>query len=913
MARRFDPVVELYLNGWVDISTRVQQSRGIAITLGAANEQSLVSPAGCVATLNSPGGLFNPDNPMSTYYGLLDRNLPVRVARRMLTDSFSRTSVDSWGTTDTSIGTAQAWTIGATTSDYDVNSGVGKHVVPSGSTLRRSYLAGLSYLGDYEVTVDITLSPSTPGPASIRVGIPLRGQSITNYVAVDLRVTSGGVVSIAILDTDDNTFLAGPTTVAGVTTGGTYRLKGQVEGQTIRGKLWNPSGNNEPYDWQVSAHSSNVASTGWPGLRAVTGSGGGSTTVSYDNLEIRIPRFAGELSELVPDSDPSQNAKTSSMTASGIMRRLGQGKSPAKTTVESYVVGNAVQPIAYWPLDDRGLSIQGRVAAGAGLPAVLNFVATAGPTVNATPGLAFGSGDLGPWLPPVAKIDRKSFIRCGLEPSYSGSWTHHCILAFVGGAYTDSLNDDQLTIGNITAGFWSIRFDSFNQNVLVHRPDTGANVATISSGVYDAATHLVSFRTTQNGANVDWVLMLDGTTIGSGTIISLTNPAVVRSVFQQNVTGGSEDSRQRSIGHLLLYSGDGPSVAEVVDAAFGHVGESAGRRIERLCSQQGIPFSYVGDLDATPAMGPQNAQPAFALMREAEAVDMGTLKETRGLAGLTYVTRESKFGQPARAALDYTAGHIAEPLKPVHDDRATRNQITVKRDGGGEYTATQTSGPNNVNDPGTAVGAVGLYDHEVTVNALDDDQLPDIAGWLLHLGTDPQPRFPVIKVELAASGITDALEAELLATGVDDRITVDNLSAADIYDQVTQLASGYRETLSTTRHNLDFNCSPESPWHVMEFDDGVSRWDSDASTLTSNIAAAPSSFQVTISDGTLWTTDAAQFPLDVKVGGQRMTISGISGASSPQTFTVSNASVNGVSKIWDAATKVSLAEPSYWG
>ncbi len=55
------------------------------------------------------------------------------------------------------------------------------------------------------------------------------------------------------------------------------------------------------------------------------------------------------------------------------------------------------------------------------------------------------------------------------------------------------------------------------------------------------------------------------------------------------------------------------------------------------------------------------------------------------------------------------------------------------------------------------------------------------------------------------------------------------------------------------------------------------------------------SFTVAIASGHLWTTSAAQFPFDIIVGGERMTVTAISGASSPQTFTVTR-SVNGVQK-----------------
>lgn len=57
----------------------------------------------------------------------------------------------------------------------------------------------------------------------------------------------------------------------------------------------------------------------------------------------------------------------------------------------------------------------------------------------------------------------------------------------------------------------------------------------------------------------------------------------------------------------------------------------------------------------------------------------------------------------------------------------------------------------------------------------------------------------------------------------------------------------------------------------------------------------------------IWSTTADDF--DIMMGGERMTVTAVSGASSPQTFTVTRA-VNGVSKTHDAGTKVMLYKPT---
>ncbi|MFI2431995.1 hypothetical protein [Streptomyces sp. NPDC018693] len=90
------------------------------------------------------------------------------------------------------------------------------------------------------------------------------------------------------------------------------------------------------------------------------------------------------------------------------------------------------------------------------------------------------------------------------------------------------------------------------------------------------------------------------------------------------------------------------------------------------------------------------------------------------------------------------------------------------------------------------------------------------------------------------------------------------------------------------------------------------RIDSDGLTLTSAITATDTSFSVT-SAGTPCidsATSAADFPVDVSIGGEIMTVTAITGTTSPQTFTVVR-SANGVVKAHDAGTRVSLAQPDH--
>jgi len=59
------------------------------------------------------------------------------------------------------------------------------------------------------------------------------------------------------------------------------------------------------------------------------------------------------------------------------------------------------------------------------------------------------------------------------------------------------------------------------------------------------------------------------------------------------------------LGHIAVWNGNGPALGELMSAFRGHAGEAAGRRIERVCAEAGIPFRGIGDLDDTQPVGPQ--------------------------------------------------------------------------------------------------------------------------------------------------------------------------------------------------------------------------------------------------------------------------------------------------------------------
>ncbi|WP_416975666.1 hypothetical protein [Streptomyces sp. 4F14] len=88
------------------------------------------------------------------------------------------------------------------------------------------------------------------------------------------------------------------------------------------------------------------------------------------------------------------------------------------------------------------------------------------------------------------------------------------------------------------------------------------------------------------------------------------------------------------------------------------------------------------------------------------------------------------------------------------------------------------------------------------------------------------------------------------------------------------------------------------------------RVDTDGSTLAAGVNATAATLSVA---GPLWVTSAAypqEFPLDARLGGEVVRVTAISGAASPQTWTVVR-SLNGIVKAQASGEAVSLTAPAY--
>jgi hypothetical protein len=457
---------------------------------------------------------------------------------------------------------------------------------------------------------------------------------------------------------------------------------------------------------------------------------------------------------------------------------------------------------------------------------------------------------------------------------------------------------------------WFIQTADSSSRIRAYDADGVAVIDTVIGTGLDLYNQWVAveFDAQQNGANVDWrVDWLDvGGSAGgfgssfAGTLGRVTGVASPEGGFAAELDG-------MAIGHISVWPT--ASTTAYDGALDAWAGETAAERLERLASEEErlIVSQIRGDFAITSeAMGPQRPAELLELLRECADADGGILYEDRERLALVYRHRASLYNQTPALSLDYLAeGEVPPPLEPVEDDQRVRNDVTVTRTGGSSGRVVIEDGPLSTLAPED--GGVGIYDESVTINVNTDAQTEPIAGWRAHLGTWDEARYPSIRLMLHAA---PHLIPAWLRMRIGDKGEILNPPAWLPPKAIEFLAQGYTEVLDQYAWDVVLNATPARPWNVLELDSAESRVDTAGSELAVAIDADDTSLSVSTA-GRRWADSATypgDFPLTITVGGEEMTVTAITGTSSPQMFTVTR-SVNGIVKSHAIGTPVALADP----
>ncbi|WUI02112.1 hypothetical protein OHR68_09980 [Spirillospora sp. NBC_00431] len=858
--------VELRLGPtWTDITPHVYTRDPITITRGRQDEGGRADPATCSLTLNNKDGRYSPRNVLGPHYGLIGRNTPIRVSAGAGApvlylpgggDGDASTpdhaSLDITGDIDIRVDAAMPW--------RGTGGGLAGKYVQTGN--QRSWIFWLNEDGT------LTLFWSTDGgnlPAATSTApVPVELGRVAVRATLDVNNGSGGrtvtfytASSLAGSWTQlgDPVVQAGTTSIfnstAPLVVGSVFDpLAGRYYGAEVRSGIGGSAVANPTFTAQAESTTSFADAAG----RTWTLSGNALLTH-------RVYRFHGEVPAWPPRWGPSEQDGYVSIEAAGVTRRLGQGRKPIASALRR-VLSAPVPFTAWWPLEEPSGARRGASGYAGKPPMLLSGDAS----FTGTPSGGVGGG---------LTIDTNGRASAGVTGCPTFWMIAFCldVPADIAAETATPMIQWRTPGGNPITQFSLYTAGGFNGQMLLEAVDAAGNVVFSQAAGIDVRglgplLITVSWRIQGADPVVDMdingsglIFIRPGDTSGPITSVGLNMSTIVT---ETQYTGGV-------VSHLIVTGSDRQAEVQTFrPAAAGYVGEVAAERFQRLCDEETLTATVVGDPDSTEPMGPQLPAPILDLLGDCEDADGGTFYEARDEFALRYRPRAADCNTAPALTLDYH-DQVAYPLEPVDDDQGTRNDVTVERVGGSSARVVIEDGPLSTKPP--EEGGVGVYDEAVTLNLAADSQLLPIAGWRAHLGTVDAARYPLVRLKLHKH--PDLIDA-VAVMDLRARIHLTGLPAWEPPGTVDLLADGYTEVLEPRRWTIEHNTVPGSPWRTGVLDDPVlGRADTDGSVLQAAVDADDTALLVVSTDGAYWTTDPAEPPIDLTVGGEVVTVTAV--------------------------------------
>ncbi len=880
----------------------------VSTTRGRADEAADVTPTAADIQLDNPVGDFTPDNPVSIYYPNVDTGTP---ARWWINAGSPRLYVRPASGSRAKVLSTTALNL---TNDIDVR--VDMHFKTMHPAGWNSVVVGrASNVGAYswrlEVRPDhtVTLFWSSTGSApalEVSSPIPVVPSSARATLRVTLDVNNGASgrdakfyigydgVNGAFTQIGTTVTQAGTTSInnaaADLIIGHPPEISAlfALDADVYHFQLRNGIGGTAIVDADFTAQVSGV-----PAFVDTTGLAW--TITSPAELSDRRFRIVGTVDGWYPkwpwgDLSSQQNGGLTEgqarvdMEVAGILRRLGTGANPLESPLRR-AISFDTSVVAYWPMEDEKESTLIASALPDGIPMTTSGV------------INFADNDDLLGSKPLPTLTADSAFIGTVVGTFSNQFQVDWYV-YIPSTITNAVVNMRIT-GTGTVTSWLISTTGGNVNV------TGVNtVGTVIVNNTSAPPELfngwarMSFSAVQNTTNIDWSLAWDMVRypLGSTYLVAASVAGTTGGVISVSWPVDA-DSAGISTGHWAVRNQG--AVQSYTNAATGWTGDTAVERIIRLCAEEGIYLRIIGDTNTAARMGPQQIATLLTLLDDAKDADGGVLYETPDAVGLIIRTRSSFYNQPTNMTLDALQQQIQNPFSPTRDDQRVRNDITITRRGGSSVQVIDQA----------SVDKIGTYDESATLNLYQDTQLPDAAGWRLHQGTVPGMRYPSLTTNL---GVAPEVIDEWLTCDVGARVDAINLPPQHPNVTVRVVAEGYGEPISPTTWHPVMNCSPGDAWDVTEIDgDWVEgqyllRLETDGSELDAALDDNDTTFEVAVTAGPDWVTDAGEFPFDIVVNGERMTVSDINAVSGgTQTFTVTR-SVNGVVRSHLAGSTVEL-------
>jgi hypothetical protein len=613
---------------------------------------------------------------------------------------------------------------------------------------------------------------------------------------------------------------------------------------------------------------------------------------------------------------PTRPHKATSRTGvegAGVLRRLGRGKTPLRPALERAVL--AGNPAGYWRLDDVAGATEAASALPAGRPLAYD--------VNCRPGVVDGTVPLGGGKHPNFMAGDGSNVSGlmtsgALLTSNTSGYAVDAMFYIDGGLSFSNVLTVYSTSTSIGGGFSFRVSSSGGLSTIELEPLDLALPGAFTVDLPNSTWHHFRAVAIDAGSALELHLYVNGVLVDTESYASSSAGRATTLIVGGEDFSASNVAENLSLAHVVVWDTGAPPTGTGL-AGDGYLTETAADRIERLCTEEGIPITIVGTAADSQPMGSQPIDTLTELLLECARTDAGMLYEDRDSLGFVYRVGRDLYNQDPVLTLDFGAQEIAPPLEPVIGDLFVRNDVEAKSRTG-SARATLPTGAMSTQDP---PNGVGRYDTTLEVNPADDGRLPAHAGWHLGRGTVAETRFRTVVVDLDAA---PARAVEVSAVDIGDLVVLTNLDPNDSPDDARGLVTNIAQKLGSHRRLVTFTLIPASSYDVGtigaadgSIDVRLARIDTALSTLNADVTAYATSLSVASTGGILWTTTAAHFNaalngggLFIAVGGEVMRVTNITGASSPQTFTVVR-SINGVVKAHSSGAQVRARYPARIG
>jgi hypothetical protein len=553
---------------------------------------------------------------------------------------------------------------------------------------------------------------------------------------------------------------------------------------------------------------------------------------------------------------------TVALAASGIRRRLGQGRA-AKSALRRTLTGaNTSTPTGYWALEDGTDAAAGASALVGGSPAVLAHGAVFGSAL--VPAGSAGAADV-----TVGIVTAPSGQVAGSAP---GGWEFEVTVGWVDsvpvpGASAlavatalcpgNTSGAVQVGVGLTVSGgkpYWaSLIFDA-----------TGSGSAALLPGltaVEPNRLYHLRVKGWQSGGNLRNTVWVDGY---SGFDDGFAGTLSMATAVRVNVSPDADRANvanPSSVSHLAFYAPFRASLPDTAQAAQGFPRELVHVRLARLCAEESVPFETSATYSQ--ACGPQPVGTLLAVLDEATDIDRGILYDGGANGGFTYVGSDMMMNQSTGMTVPW--GDLDEQVQPVMDDFGRRSDMTVTRPGGQTWQV--------IDAQYEARHGGAKWDEQLTLNVASDLDAYNQAGWRVHDGTPDGLRFPGVVFDLAADV---SLVNAWLGMSVGKRLAGSGVPAQLVPDGVDQLVVGYSERLAQFEWEITANCARYAPWKVgvlaaTSGDTGefVGRLVPDSMELM--VARDTTQTSWTAATAPRFTTDSDDYPMDLRCSGEMLT------------------------------------------